>query len=154
MAIGVESEASLTPQERLQKRLADPKTVESLNRLLDRLDIIVFLAEALEGFIRRAEVVADSVAQGVAELRRMGGDEGGADLIGSLPKLARAGVRIADLMDRPEVGRLIDSGLLEKLGDPKTLEALSALLGNLELASGLFESLGGFAAKRSGRGPD
>jgi Protein of unknown function (DUF1641) len=145
MAIGVDgSTAVLTPQERLQERLADPKTVDALNRLLDRLDVIVFTAEALEGFLRRAEVVADSVAQGVADVRKMAGEEGGADLLGNLPRMVRAGGELAERLERPEVQRLLDSGLLEKLAEPGTLESLKALLGRLELVGFLLEGLDGF----------
>ena len=39
-------------------RLADPHTVESLNALLDKLDVAVFSLNALDGFLRRGEEVA------------------------------------------------------------------------------------------------
>lgn len=148
MATGVDgSTAVLTPQERLQERLAEPATVDSLNRLLDRLDVIVFATEALEGFLRRAEVVVDSVAQGMSDLRRMSGEEGAGETVAKIPQLLRVGGRMADLADRPEFGRLLDSGLLEKLGDPKTIQALSSLLGNVEVVSFLLDALDGFVRR-------
>ena len=48
--------------EQLHDRLNDPKTADALNRLLDRLDVVAFAAESMEGFISRGEVIADSVA--------------------------------------------------------------------------------------------
>lgn len=145
MATGVDgSTAVLTPHERLQERLAKPETVDALNRLLDRLDVIVFTAEALEGFLRRAEVVADSVAQGLGDLRQIVGEEGGGELMAKLPQMLRAGGRMAELADKPEVGRLLDSGLLEKLADKKTLDGLSAILGKIEMVAFLLDSLDGF----------
>ncbi len=148
MAIGVDgSTAVLTPQERLQERLADPNTVDALHRLLDRLDVIVFTAEALEGFLRRAEVVADSVAQGVADLRKISGEEGGAEMVGNLPRMMRAGGELAERFERPEMRRLLDSGLLESLAEPNTLTALKALLGKLELVSFLLDGLDGFLSR-------
>ncbi|MEP7010098.1 MAG: DUF1641 domain-containing protein [Acidobacteriota bacterium] len=145
MATGGDGSAGvLTPQERLLERLGEPATVDSLNRLLDRLDVIVFSVEAFEGFLRRAEVVADSVAQGMGELRHMVGEEGSGELMAKVPQLLRTGGRMADLAARPEVSRLLDSGLLEKLGDPKTIQALSSLLGNVEVIAFLLDSLDGF----------
>lgn len=135
-----------SPQELLQERLADPRTIESLNRLLDRLDVIVFTAEALEGFLKRAEVVADSVAEGVADLRRMAGDDG-SDLIAGLPKMAKAGLRMAEIMDRPEVARLADSGVLEELAKPQNIAAIRTLISKLELAAFSLEAMDGFLAR-------
>lgn len=39
--------------EQLHDRLNDPKTADALNRLLDRLDVVAFAAESMEGFISR-----------------------------------------------------------------------------------------------------
>ncbi|HRC87432.1 MAG TPA: DUF1641 domain-containing protein [Thermoanaerobaculia bacterium] len=137
--------AALTPQERLQERLSEPQTLEALNRLLDRLDVIAFTAEALEGFLRRAEVVADSVAQGLADLRRLAGDEtGGSEMLTRLPRMLSAAGRLAELMERPEVERLLSSGLLETLAEPRTLEALKALTGKLELVQFGLDAADGF----------
>lgn len=143
MATSLDHGAS-NAQELLAERLSDPRTVESLLRLLDRLDVIAFTAEALEGFLKRAEVVADSIAQGVADLRRLSGDEVGPDLLARLPQLARAGLRMADAVDRPEVTRLADSGLLERFAEPRTIDAAKALVDKLELVVFLLEALEGF----------
>jgi hypothetical protein len=133
-----------TPQERLQERLADPQTVEAIHRLLDRLDVIAFTAEALEGFLRRAEVVSDSVAQGLAEMRQVAGENGGGELLARLPQLLRAGAQLADLLERPEVQALARSGLPAALADPRTLESLQALLGRMETVAFLLDALEGF----------
>ncbi len=144
MATSVDGTLMATPQERLQERLADPKTVEALHRLLDRLDVIAFTAEALEGFLQRAEVVSDSVAQGLAEMRQMAGDNGGGELLASLPRLLRAGSRLAEVMERPEVQALVSSGLLETLADPRTVQSLQALAGKMEMITFLLDALDGF----------
>jgi hypothetical protein len=135
---------AMTAQEQLAERLADPRTVDSLLRLLDRLDVIAFTAEALEGFLKRAEVVADSIAQGVADLRRLSGDDTGADLLSRLPQLARAGLRMADAVDKPEISRLAESGLIERLAEPRTIEAAKTLIDKLELVAFTLEALDGF----------
>lgn len=133
-----------SPQEQLQARLSDPRTVEALNRLLDRLDLIAFSAEMMDGFLRRGNEVADSVAEGVADVRKMVGDGPGAELLCKLPALARAGVRVADAADSPAFDRLLNSGLLEKLADPSTLNSLNILVEKLELAAFLLTAVDGF----------
>ena len=108
---------STTAQEQLLARLNDEKTADALNRLLDRLEVVAFVAEALDGFLGRANVVADSVAASMADLRKMAGDSGTSGVVDSIPKLAKAGVKLADATDNPAFNRLMESGLLEKLGD-------------------------------------
>jgi Protein of unknown function (DUF1641) len=144
MAMSVDGTLAATPQERLQERLADPRTVEAIHRLLDRLDVISFTAEALEGFLARAEVVSDSVAQGLAEMRQMAGENGSGEILARLPQLLRAGARLAEVIERPEVQALASSGLLETLSDPRTVTALKALLDKAEMATFLLDALDGF----------
>jgi len=52
-----------------------------------------------------------------------------------LPNLARAGLDLADLAASPAFGRLLSSGLLERLAEPKTMEALNTVLDHLDLVS-------------------
>lgn len=55
--------------EQLHDRLNNPETASALNRLLDRLDTVAFAVESMEGFISRGEVIADSVASSVGEIK-------------------------------------------------------------------------------------
>lgn len=145
MTTSADSAGALTAQERLQERLADPRTVEALDRLLDRLDVIAFTAEALESFLRRAEVVSDSVASGLADLRRMAGQDADAsEIVARLPQVARAGMRMAEVAEKPEVTRLLESGLLEKLAEPRTLENLRTVLDKLDVITFSLEAFDGF----------
>lgn len=131
-------------QEQLLARLSDEKTIDAMNRLLDRLDVIAFAADALSGFLSRADVVADSVASSVADLKKMTGDETAAgDVIGRLPQLAKAGVQLADVTANPAFERLLQSDLLERFGDGRTIQALKDVLDRLELAAFVLESLDG-----------
>lgn len=134
--------ALLTPQEQLQSRLADPKTVDSLNRLLDQVDLIAFSFEALDGFLRRSEVVAASLTASVAELRGL--SPVGSGLVDRLPQLARAGVQLADTTEKPEFQNLVNSGLIEQLGNPRTIETLKLLLSKLDLVTFAVQSVDGF----------
>jgi hypothetical protein len=131
-------------QEQLLARLSDPNTVDALNRLLDRLDVIVFAVEAVDGVLRRADTIADNVSDSMGDLKTLIRESGSDGLVQKLPQLAKAGAQVADITATPAFQRLVTSGLLEQLGDPKTIETLKGLLGRLELASFALESVDGF----------
>lgn len=119
-------------QERLQARLADPHTVDSLNRLLDHVDTLSASMEMLEGFLRRGDQIADNVSDSIEELRA--GDASGAtQFVEKIPDLARAGTKMADVANSTAVERLLQSGLLERLADPHTIAGLTTVLDKLDL---------------------
>lgn len=136
--------SSTAAHEQLLARLNDEKTVEALNRLLDRLDVIAFVAEALDGFLGRANVVADSVAASMADLRKLAGEAGTAEVVDKLPKLAKVGARLAEASENPAFNRLMESGIIERLGDERTITSLKALIERLELAVFTLEALEGW----------
>ena len=138
---------SPSPQERLQARLNDPHTVESLNRLLDRLDVIAFSVDALEGFVRRAEVVVESLASGLAELRPRLDDAGAAEWADRLPKLAHTGARLAEIAERVDLEGIAESGLLERLSDARTLDSLGVLVDKIELVAFGLQAVDGFLSR-------
>jgi hypothetical protein len=134
---------TLTPQDELQARLADPHTVEALNRLLDRLDMVTASIDMFSGFINRSPEVADNISDTVEELRQH--DDGhAAAFIGKLPTLARAGERMADLANSPSFEKLIDSGLLERLAAQQTIDSLTLLLEKLDLIVFAINAIDGF----------
>ncbi len=124
---------ALTPQEQLQARLSDPKILDALNRLLDRAELLAFSADALDGFIRRGDELTDNVGGLVNEARKAGAPPELMEVAGKIPQLARAGVHVANTVDKPEVAALLDSGLLEQLGKPETIEALKLVLSKIEV---------------------
>lgn len=135
--------ATGSAQEQLLARLGEERTVEALNRLLDRVEVIAFAVEALDGFLGRAEVVAENVAESMADLRTLAGATGTGNVVGKLPQMARAGAQLADIAEGPGVQRLLASGLLERLGDEGTIEKLRALLDRLDVAVLALESIDG-----------
>ncbi|MEM9554044.1 MAG: DUF1641 domain-containing protein [Acidobacteriota bacterium] len=124
--------------------MSDPQTIASLNHLLDRLDVIAFSFDALEGFLRRAEVVIDSLSSGMQELRPAleAGENG--EWMAKLPRLAQTGARLGDLAERIDWDSLERSGLVEKLSAPGTLESASVLVDKIELLAFLLEGADGF----------
>jgi len=136
-----------SPQDRLQARLADPDTIDSLNRLLDRVDLMAFMLEAVDGFLRRSDTVVESMSEGVREVRQSAGLEA-APLLDTLPRLAKSGAELAEVASGPAFSNVLHSGLLERLGDPRTLRLLETLFDKLDTAVFLLEAVDGFL-KRS-----
>jgi hypothetical protein len=136
--------APTAAQEQLFARLSEDRTVDALHRLLDRLELIAFAADALNGFLSRADVVAESVAESMADFKKMTGETTATgEVLGKLPQLAKASVQLADVSASPAFARLMDSGLLERLGDDRTIEALKQVLDRLELAAFVLDSIDG-----------
>ena len=129
--------------DRLADRLNDPHTADSLNRLLDRLDTVAFAVESFEGFISRGEVIADSVAASVDEVKQVGHGDAG-ELLKKAPQYLKTGTQLADVASTMNVDELTRSRVLEKLTDPQTLATLNQLMERLPLAAFLLESLEGF----------
>ncbi len=134
----------------LIERLDRPETAELLHRLLDRLDIIVFAADAADGLLRRGDELTNSMAENVAELRQIGIAPDAKKLVEKLPQLTQTGLQAADLASSPAFGRVLSSGLLERLGDPETIASLHGLLDHLDLASFALSSADGFLKRSDG----
>lgn len=143
MGLATTPERSIA-HEQLLARLSEENTAAALNRLLDRLEVITFVADALHTFLGRADVLAESVASSLGDLRKITSSGETAEVLEKLPKLARAGAHLADVTETPAFERLVQSGLVDKLGDPKTIESIKALIERLELAVFTLEALDGW----------
>lgn len=122
--------------EALLDRLNEPRTAEALHHLLDHAELLAYSAGALDGFIRRGELIADNVAASLDDVRRAIPPESGAYLgelaaLGKeLPALTATATQLARLSAVPEF-----QATLAALRDPETLQALNQLLGKLGLLS-------------------
>ncbi len=135
-----------TPSEQLQERLNDPKVADGLNRLLDRMEMINFAVESMEGFIGRGEVIADSIATSVGDFKALN-NERTAELFNKVPGYLETGTKLADAAGSMDVDGLAKSRILERLTDTQTLDTLNRLLDQLPLAAFLMESLEGFIGR-------
>ena len=134
-----------SPQEQLQRRMADPATVQSLTKLLDHLDSMVFAVEAVDGFLRRSEIVTESIAESVEELRGASPPSASlSELVEGVPDMLQTGKQLAEAAGSVKIDRLVESGLLERMTDPATLKLLSQLLDHLPLAVFALEAVDGF----------
>jgi len=135
-----------SPASQLLERLNDPQVAGGLNRLLDRLDTLSFAVESMEGFINRGEVIAESIADSVDDLKNRGGDES-LGFIQRAPELIQTGTRLADAAGSLDVENLAESGVLERLTDPQTLATVNRMLDQLPLAAFLLEAVEGFIGR-------
>jgi hypothetical protein len=113
-----------SPTDELLARLERPQVVDALNTLLDNAGVLAFLVVALDGFLGRGEVIADSLADGITELRDATSAAGPLPkidykgLVGSLSALSGSVVAAT-----PALSTLLSG----PLGDPRTVSALSKL---------------------------
>ena len=100
----------------------------------------------MDGFIKRGEVIADSVTSTVGDLKGVG-DESTLELIKKAPKMLETGTKLADAAGSMNVDELAKSKVLERLTAPQTLNTLNELLDRLPLAAFMLESLEGFISR-------
>lgn len=132
-----------TAAEKLQDRLNDPAVAESLTCLLDRIDIVSFAVESLDGLVRRGEVIADSVSEGFAEVRNSDTAEA-LELLQKTPEILRTSSKLVGAAAELDSDALSQSHVLAKLTDPQTLQTLNSLLERLPLIAFTVEALESF----------
>lgn len=128
-----------SPGDDLLARLDDPQIASSLSLILDHADLLATIIAGLDGLLRRAEVIGDSVASGVAEVRGIAASTNGqrswpsldmAAINDSVTRLSAAAIDAA-----PAVEKLLRSPLT----DPQTAEIIAqvgeALLEGKEAAA-------------------
>lgn len=106
-----------SPGDDLLQRLDDPRIVSSLSTILDHADLLATLIDALDGFVRRGEVIGDSLLSFVEEFKAAGGSFAGRSL---LPDVDVAGLQssVASLASAftdaaPSINKLLRSPLTD-----------------------------------------
>ena len=123
----------------VEQKLQDPRTEESLSRLLARTDEILALLDMVEGTFKRGPEYADNVNSLIQQLRKLGvGD-------GSFDHLAVSLQRLKKLSQSESLHKLET-----RVTDEKTVDAIIHLLDNIGEISSLMDML--LAALR--RGPE
>lgn len=127
----------------LTRRLDDPDTSQALDQILNKIELVAFTLNSLDGFLQRSDTVIESVADGIQEMRtaaplgNLDVSKTAAALSESLPELVDALPQLTHSLPR-----LLE--LTRRLDDPDTSEALDKLLDNLGLAAFMLTSLDGF----------
>ncbi|MEO1063337.1 MAG: DUF1641 domain-containing protein [Actinomycetota bacterium] len=137
--------------ERLLDRLEDPKTAAALHSLLDNAELLAVLVTGLDGLARKGEVVGDTLAEVLHEVRAAGRSTGLDPMTTSrqlgtlIPTLAAAS---------PAINRILDSPIVE----PEPIDVLSetavALVAGLRAAQANETQLGPRGLYKATKDPD
>ncbi|MBX6387632.1 MAG: DUF1641 domain-containing protein [Frankia sp.] len=112
------------PADELRERLDDPAVAAALAELLNHAGLLAMLVGGLDGFVRRSEVISDSLAEGIGELRAgVGGRAQAVDLAGLASGLAALSAAAKDIL--PLLDRLLASQILSA----QAVDAVSLLAG-------------------------
>jgi hypothetical protein len=134
-----------SPGDDLIQRFDDPQVASSLAVILEHADLLATLVAGLDGLLRRAEVISDSLAAGVSEVRGLSAASNGqrpwpsvdvAALSDTVTRLSAAAVDATPALERV---------LQSPLADPQTADVLA------EVGAALLE--GRRAAIADPRGP-
>jgi len=104
-----------SPAEALRARLDEPQVAAALNNLLDHADLLAIVAVAFDGFLSRGDVIADTLAEAVGELRGAG--------VGN----PLAGVDVKGLVGSAKAAAPAIQNLLGQVSDPRTVETVTQL---------------------------
>jgi hypothetical protein len=107
------------PVDAVMERLNDPAVAASLVTLLDNAELLSTLVLGLSGLIERGDVIMDSVAESVAELKAAGGSFGDSSALATLKEGAIAARQLA--ASAPLVEQVLGSSMAR----PETIELLS-----------------------------
>ena len=118
-----ESPAVSVAEQEFLERLTQPRTLELLSQLLDRLEDVVYLLDLLEQFLRRGPEVAEAVNEGVTLLRK---GLAGMAMPNGWPNLLSTLQRLREVVESPQVQALFREAVL----DPRAI----ALVGKMAQA--------------------
>jgi hypothetical protein len=62
-----------SPGDEVVARLDDPRIASSISLILDHADLLATIIVGLDGMLRRADVIGDNLAAGVAEVKELAG---------------------------------------------------------------------------------
>jgi hypothetical protein len=104
-----------SPAAALAARLNEPQVAASLNSLLDHADLLALVAVALDGFLSRGDVIANTLAEAVGELR------------GANPTNPLAGVDVKGLVASAKDAAPALQTLLGQVTEPRVVEVVGHL---------------------------
>lgn len=110
-----------SPVDTLLSKLEEPRVVAALNDILEHADLLAILVTGLDGFVRRGEVITDSLAKALQEVR----GDGASSALGNvdLAKLAASLSDVAGALGEagPALARLLRSDLT----DPRVIDVIA-----------------------------
>ena len=104
--------------DRLVDRLSEPQTAAALHTLLDNIELIAVIIGGIDGLARKGEVIGDTLAEVLHEVRAAG-KATGLDLRETTQQLSTLIPTLADAS--PAINRILASPIVE----PEPIEVLS-----------------------------
>jgi hypothetical protein len=104
-----------SPAAALRSRLDEPEVAAALDNLLDHADLLALVTVALDGFLSRGDVIADTLAEAVGELR------------GANPTNPLAGVDVKGLVASAKDAAPTVQKLLGQITEPRVVEVVTRL---------------------------
>lgn len=141
-----QADASDSAVDQLARRLEDPATQQSLNTVLDRLDVIALSVDAVDGFLRRSDTIGESLVDSLQDVKKTLDQPGFQETVKRVPRGLENLPALLDTLDRSR--QILESPglarILELLSDPDRLAALAGLLEKLETVAFFLDALDGF----------
>lgn len=109
----------------LQERLADPRIIQSLGKLLDDLPEALFLLDMLKGFLRRGPEIATNISDSFDQLRPTKGDVNRTKE--TISNAAAAASKLQEFINSTQFKMLLESDILK----PESIQMVSLLAGSL-----------------------
>jgi uncharacterized protein YjgD (DUF1641 family) len=109
----------------LQERLADPRTVQALNKLLEELPETVFLLDMLKSFLKRGPEIAENISDSLEPFRPAPGEV--AHTKETLDNAVAAAVKLKEFLNSAQFKALIESDILK----PEPVQLVSLLARSL-----------------------
>ena len=113
--VAVLGQVAQTPGDALAARLDDPQTAESLNQILDHVDLLAVVVTGLSGLVSRGDTITDSLSDGMREFAGLEQSFDVAGLLAAAKQFSDAAPKLLEMLPK----------LLEML--PKLLEMLPML---------------------------
>ena len=109
MAVMADTQQPAADVARLFERLSEPQTLAALNSLLDNLALIALLVRGLDEFARKGDVIADTVADSLAQIRA-GGEATGMNVRETTEQLSTLIPAFAEAA--PAIKRVVESTIV------------------------------------------
>lgn len=113
-----------SPVDTLVSKLDEPRVVAALNDILEHADLLAILVTGIDGFVRRGDVVSDSIAEALQEARGADGGLSSALATVDLAKLASSLASVAGALG--DAGPALAALLKSDLTDPRVIDVIAS----------------------------
>ena len=126
--VAVLGQVAQTPGDALAARLDDPQTAESLNQILDHVDLLAVVVTGLSGLVSRGDTITDSLSDGMREFAGLEQSFDVAGLLAAAKQFSDAAPKLLEMLPKllemlPMLERLLSSDIV----DPQVIDLGSAV---------------------------